>query len=95
MYIFYEKQSIFFCHTVDYKVINKFTPSNFLLTLAKFQHQTKTIHYILSQVSFQHFGKEIHKERIIINGVQLPKYRKWLILLKKIQYISKKANILH
>lgn len=38
------------CHTVDYKAVNKLKPKDFLLALAKFQHQTKAIHNTLFQV---------------------------------------------
>ncbi len=49
---------------------------------------------MLSQVLSRYFSKEICKERIIINGVQLPKYRKWPMPLKEIQCIKEKVNIL-
>ena len=49
---------------------------------------------MLSQVLSQYFGKKICKKHIIINDVRLPKYRKWSMLLKEIQYIKEKANIL-
>ena len=37
-------------HTVDYEVVNKLKPKDFLLTPTKFQHQTEAICNTLSQV---------------------------------------------
>ncbi len=91
---FIKCEAFFLCHTINYEVVKKPTSSNFLLIPTDFQHQTKPTCYMLSQVISWYFGKEICKERIIINGVWLPKYRKWLIPLKKIQCVKEKANIL-
>ena len=77
-----KSQGSFSCHTIDYEAINKLKPKDFLLVLAKFQHQTEAIRNTLSLVLFQYFGKKLCKKRIIINGIQLPKYRKWSIPLK-------------
>ena len=66
---FMKDKASFFCYIIDYKAVNKLIPSDFLLTLAEFQHQTKATHYILSQVLSQYFEKEIYKEHIIINGI--------------------------
>ena len=47
---FMKDQGSFSCYTVDYKVMNKLKPKNFLLILAEFQHQTEAIRNTLSQV---------------------------------------------
>ncbi len=76
-YIYFMKgEASLFYHTVDYEAVNKLTPSDFLLAPAEFKFQMEATHYMLSQVLSRYFGKKIYKERIIINGVQLPKYRK-------------------
>lgn len=64
-----KSQASLFPHIINYEAVNKLTPSDFLLTLTKFQHQTETTHYILSLVLSQYFGKEICKEGIIINKI--------------------------
>ncbi len=66
---FIKGKTSFLRHIVDYKAVNKLTPSDFLLAPAEFQHQIEATRYILSQVLSRYFGKEICKECIIINGV--------------------------
>ena len=87
-------QGSFSHHIVDYEAINKLKPKDFLLAPMEFQHQTKVIHNTLFQVLSQYFGKKLCKKRIIINGVQLPKYKKWPLPLKKMQCAKEKADIL-
>ena len=56
---FIKSKASLLCHTVDYEAVNKLILSDFLLTLAKFQHQTEATCYILFQVLSQYCSKKI------------------------------------